>query len=240
MAEFDPAQGLGRHVKAGFAFVAIGLFPIWVGWHVVDMAMSTWDAGATRAEVLRIEPAQPEKNLREGVWLRFTDEAGDVKTELLYPDEDDPPETRQVGARPWIWYVSGRPNMTQFTQGEVMVRMIFGSIGVPPILGGLGLWFWMWRRYRMRKQALASWPREQASLPRVEFSRMDQIVPSPERRWRLSARVFHEGEWRDVRSAYVMSRQVPEFAPDARITVFVDPTNARRHWLPIPADIVVK
>ena len=240
MADFDPRQGSGRHLKAGFVFILIGLFPIWVGWHVVDIAFSSFDAGATRAEVVRIEPAQAERNLPQGSWLRYTDEQGETKTELIYPDEGDPPETRQVGARPWIWYVAGRPNMTQFTQGEVVVRAIFGGIGVPPILGGFGLWLWVWRQHRLRRQALASWLRLEASLPRVEFSRLDQIVPSPERRWRLSARVFHEGEWRDVRSAYVMSRQVPEFAADARIAVFVDPANPRRLWLPIPAGIVVK
>lgn len=240
MADFDPGQGLGRHLKAGFVFIVIGLFPIWVGWHVVDIALSSFDAGATRAEILRIEPAQTEKNLPEGVWLRFTDEQGEIKTELLYPDEDDPPETRVVGARPWIWYVAGRPNMTQFAQGEVFVRMIFGGIGVPPILGGLGLWFWVWRTKRMRRRALATWPRLEASLPRVEFSRLDQMVPSPVRRWRLAARVFHEGEWRDVRSRYVLSAQAPEFGPDARVTVMLDPANPRRHWLPIPAGIVVK
>ncbi|MFT3805701.1 hypothetical protein [Arenimonas sp.] len=240
MTDFDPAQGLRRHIRAGFVFIAIGLFPIWVGWHIVDLALGTWKAGATRADVLRIEPANAEKNLPEGVWLRFTDEAGETKTELLYPDEDDPPETRQVGARPWIWYVSGRPNMTQFTQGEVMVRWIFGSIGLPPILGGLGLWFWAWRTHAMRKRALASWPRQEASLPRVEFSRLDQIVPSPVRRWRLAARVFHEAAWHDVHSAYVMSLQVPEFAPEAKLVVLVDPANPRRHWLPIPAGIPLK
>ena len=159
--------------------------------------------------------------VRAGTEVFYTDEQGETKTELIYPDEDDPPETRQVGARPWIWYVAGRPNMTQFTQAEDFVRAIFGGIGVPPILGGFGLWLWIWRRHRLRRQALASWLRLEASLPRVEFSRLDQIVPSPERRWRLSARVLHEGEWRDVRSAYVMSRQVPEFAADARIAVAV-------------------
>lgn len=240
MHDFDPSQGLRRHLGSAVALIVVAMLPFWVGWHIPDIAFSDFAAGADHAEVLRLDPEPGGEYGHPGVWVRYEDEDGATHTQRLDLDDDDRREDLRPGRRTWVWFVRDRPNMTQLSAAEPLARGIFAVIGGPVLLGGLGLVLWTLREYRQRRRALREWPRLPIALPRLEFSRDDAVLPAPLRRCRLHGRVFHGNEWRDVRSTYVITRDTPDLNPAKLPPVLVDPSHPQRYWLPIPADWLAK